>query len=141
MLNLDVISPEKVAYSDKIKQITVPGADGLLTILPKHTPLFVKLIEGELKIIPVNGKPFYMVIGGGFLEVKRDNVSILVTRAVHQEELDEKEILKAKKQAEEALKEAVSEEERLAATTLLRSHLMDLKVSRRRKPTHPANHA
>lgn len=103
-MKLDVISPEKVAYSDKIKQITVPGADGLLTILPKHAPLLVKLIEGELKVASLDGKPFYMAIGGGFLEVKRDNISILVTRAVRQEELDEKEILKAKKQAEKALK-------------------------------------
>lgn len=130
-LQLDVVSPEKIAFSAQVRQVTVPGADGQLTILPNHTSLFAKLTEGELII--VDEKKQHLIIGGGFLEVHQNKVVILVTRAVHQDELDEKEILKAKEQAEKAVSEALSEGERIAATALLHSHLLDLKVLRRRR--------
>lgn len=138
-LNLEVVSPEKVAYSDEVKQVTVPSSTGQLTILPKHTPLFTKLVEGELKVIPEDkGEPIYMAIGGGFLEVYMDSVTILVTRAVHQDELDEKEIIEAKERAEKVLKEKPSPEEYQAARTLLRSRLVDLRILRRRRHRRPS---
>lgn len=133
MIQLSVISPQRVAYSAEIVQVTVPGADGQLTILPQHTPLFAQLVEGELKVIPKEDEPLYMAIGGGFIEVLNDKVNILVTRAVHETELNEEEIRKAKEQAEQVLKQAPSIEERRAATALLHSRLTDLKVLRRRR--------
>lgn len=132
-MNLDIITPEKTAYSQAIAKITVPGADGQLTILPNHTPLFVKLIEGELKVTEAESKnEFFMAIGGGFLEVNKNKIILLVTRAVKEDELNEKEILRAKEQAEKILKQAVSNDERQAAAALLHSRLLDLKILGRR---------
>lgn len=134
MLHLEVVSPERVAYSEEVKQLTVPSATGQLTILPNHTSLFAQLVEGELKVIPrERNEPIYMAIGGGFLEVYQNRVTILVTRAVHQDELDEKEILEAKARAEQVLKEKPSPEEYQAARALLRSHLVNLKILHRRR--------
>lgn len=133
-MQLEVVAPEGVAYSEKVRQVTVPSATGQLTILSQHASLFAKLVEGELKVLPKDeNEPIYMAIGGGFLEVHRNRVTILVTRAVHQEELDEKEILEAKERAERVLKEKPSPEEYQVAKSLLRSRLVDLKILRRRR--------
>ena len=132
VLKLEVISPERIAYTQEVIQITVPSAMGQLTILPNHAPLFSMLVEGELKIIPQSERtPIYMAIGGGFLEVHNNKAVVLVTRAVHQDELDEAEILQAKKRAEEILKSKPSPEEYQAARALLRSKLVDLKIINR----------
>lgn len=134
---LEVVSPERVAYSEEVRQVTVLSRTGQLTILPNHTSLFAQLVEGELKVTPQDkSEPIYMAIGGGFLEVHQNRVTILVTRAVRQDELDEKEILEAKARAEQVLKEKPSPEEYQAARTLLRSHLVDLKILHRRTRRH-----
>lgn len=132
-MNLTVVSPTKTAYTGRIEKVTVPGADGQLTILPRHASLFAKLAEGELKVTKSEDGVFYMAIGGGFIEVNKNEVTVLVTRAVHEKELNEKEIIAAKKRAEEALKKELSPEEYRETRALLRSRILDLKVLRRRK--------
>ena len=133
-MQLDVVSPQGKAYSEEITKATVPGSDGQLTILPNHTQLFTKLIDGELKIHAKNSKEsLYMAIGGGFLEVIDNKAVVLVTRAVRQDELDEKEITQAIQSAKKLIKEAPSDKDRLAAASLLHARLTDLKVLRRRK--------
>ncbi len=132
MLHLDIITPEKVTFSDSVSSVVVPGADGIMEILPRHVALFSQLIDGEVKIKKTTGTD-YLAIGGGFIEVKNDTVTILVTRAVYAEELQEQEIIRAKEAAEKALKEGVSEGERVAAQQLFRRSLVDMQVLRRRK--------
>ena len=132
MLHLDIITPEKVTFSDSVSSVVVPGADGIMEILPRHVALFSQLIDGEVKIKKTTGTD-YLAIGGGFIEVKNDTVTILVTRAVYAEELQEQEIIRAKEAAEKALKEGVSEGERVAAQQLFRRSFVDMQVLRRRK--------
>jgi F-type H+-transporting ATPase subunit epsilon len=132
-MQLDVVSPQGKAYSEEIAKVSVPGADGQLTILPDHTSLFAKLVDGELKITAIKKEEIiYMAIGGGFIEVKDNNIVVLVTRAVHQDELDEKEISEAIKKAERLIKEAPTDKDRQAAASLLHARLTDLKIIRRR---------
>ena len=132
MLSLSIVTPEKIAFEGEINQVTVPGADGQLTILSKHASLFSQLIEGELQIV-INNKPTYMAIGGGFVEVHNNKVVLMVTRAIKEDELNEKEILNAKARAEEILKQKLEPQEYLQTHALLRSHLAELKLLRRRR--------
>ena len=136
MLKLSVVTPEQVAYEGEIRQVTVPGADGQLTILSKHTSLFSQLIEGEVKIV-AEKKPLYMAIGGGFVEVNKNKVVLMVTRAIKEDELNEKEILKAKSRAEEILKQKLDPKEYQEVHALLRSHLVGLKVLQRMRQRQP----
>ncbi len=129
---LEIITPEQVAYTNQAECVTVPSTMGQLGILPKHIPLFAQLIEGELKI--KTGKDeLFLAIGGGFLEVTKEKVMILVTRAVKFEELNEAQILVAKKRAEEALSQKIPESEVATAQSMLRQSLVDLKIMRKRK--------
>ncbi|NCN58787.1 ATP synthase F1 subunit epsilon [Candidatus Microgenomates bacterium] len=141
MLSLSIVTPEKIAFEGEIKQVTVPGADGQLTILSKHASLFAQLIEGELQIM-VSNKPIYMAIGGGFVEVHKDKMVLMVTRAIKEDELNEKEILKAKARAEEILKDKLDPQEYQQTHALLRAHLVDLRVlkhSRNRRSAKTQN--
>ncbi len=130
---LEIITPDRIAFSEAVEMVSVPSVTGTLGILPGHQPLFTKLIAGELEI-KQKGSQTLFSLGGGFMEVTGEKVSIVVTRAVGAEELDEQKILKAKEEAEEALKNPPSPEQAIATQAMLRSILVDLKVVRRHRP-------
>lgn len=130
--HLDIITPEKIAYSDEVEMITAPSASGEIGILPHHVPLFTKLVEGEVKI-QKKGEASYLAIGGGFLEVVPNKVVILVTAALHAHEINEQEVQAAKKRAEEMLKLKPTGAEFLQAQAIFRQSEIALKVLKRRK--------
>lgn len=132
---LDIVTPERLVYSEQVEQVSAPSTDGQITILPHHVPIFSSLTDGEIAIRR-NGEDTFLAIGGGFVEVTPTKTVILVTRAAHADELDEAAILKAKKEAEEVLARGASGESLTAARALLRSTLVDLKVVRRRRRPH-----
>lgn len=133
---LEIITPDRIAYTDEVEMVVAPSVLGTIGILPRHIPLFAQLNEGELKIKKGTDE-IYLVIGGGYIEVTKSKVSILVTRAIHARELNEQEILKAKREAEEALKRKPTGQELTSAQALFRQSLIDLRLLRRRKlPIH-----
>lgn len=129
---LEIITPEKVAFSDQVSLLTAVSASGVIGILPHHVPLFSRLIEGELKITKGSEESF-LAIGGGFIEVTPQKVVVLVTSAFQADELDEKEILEAKKRAEQALIEKPTGQELKEAQVLLRRSNVSLKVLQHKK--------
>lgn len=132
LLSLEIITPERIAYNDgEINLVNVPSTDGEIGILPNHTPLFAKLAEGEVKV-EKDKEEFFLAIGGGFIEVFNNKVTILVTRAVHAQELNEKEVLEAQKRAAELLKQKPTGSAFLEAQSLYRRALVDMKVLRRK---------
>ena len=130
--SLDIVTPERLAFTQDVELVTVPSTDGEITILPHHIPLFASLTEGEVRL-HYEGEDYFLSIGGGFIEVTPTKITILVTRAYKAEELNEKAILKAKQEAEEALKRGGTPQDIQAAYALLRSSLVDLRVLRRRR--------
>lgn len=133
---LEIITPEKIAFTDTVEMVMVPSIMGTLGILPKHVPLFAQLMEGELKIKKAH-EEYFLSIGGGFIQVMKEKVIILVTRAVHAHELDEQEILKARQSAKDALLQKPSGEAYISAAALYRQSLVDLRILARRKKGLP----
>lgn len=132
-LSLEIITPEKIAFVDgAVKSVNVPSVDGYLGILPSHAPLFAQLTEGELKIEKEKDQ-FFLAIGGGFIQVNNDKVIILVTRALKESELSEKEAIAAQERAKELLKEKPKGQALYEAQTLYRRALVDLKLLKRRR--------
>ena len=129
---IEIVTPERIAYTDRVTYVSVPSALGTLGILPKHAPLVAQLIEGEVKI-KKNSDEVYLAIGGGYIEVTKDKVMILVTRALHADELNEQEILRAQKEAETALQQKPTPETFISAQALLRQSLVDLKLLNRKR--------
>lgn len=133
-LKLQIITPKKIVLQDEVSSISVSSSTGEITILHNHAPLFSLLIEGVVKIKKENQESFYS-IGGGYLETTGKEANILVSRAYHQDEIDEEAVKKAKENAEKLLKESKTKEERHEAIATLRRSLIDLKVLRFKRKT------
>ncbi len=129
---LEIISPERIAYSDNVEMLVAPSVLGAVGILHGHIPLFTRLVEGEVKITK-NGENSYLAIGGGFLEVTPEKSIILVTSVYHAEEINEQEVIEAKKRAEEALASKPTGMALLEAQSLFRRSIIAMKVMRRKR--------
>ena len=77
-MNISVLSPEREIYSGKISSVKVPGIDGQFEVLDNHAPLVSALSEGEVRMILADGKKESFNIESGFIEVLRNEVSLLV---------------------------------------------------------------
>jgi len=132
-IHLEIITPERVVYSDDVDSVMAPGIEGELGILPHHTPLFTQIKPGEIKI-KKRGEEFFLAVTGGFLDVApQSKVTILADYAIRSEEIEIARAEEAKKRAEELMREKKSEQEFIFAEAELRKALLELKVAHRRK--------
>ena len=105
-LHVDVVSAEEQIFSGEAKFVALPGESGELGILPKHTPLITRIKPGAVRIELTDGSEEFVFVAGGILEVQPNRVTVLADTAIRGKDLDEAKALEAKKQAEEALRNA-----------------------------------
>ncbi|MFT7588997.1 MAG: F-type H+-transporting ATPase subunit epsilon [Limisphaerales bacterium] len=79
-MQIDILTPEGNIYSGEGESIQLPGVDGLFEVLNNHAPLISALKEGRLRIL-AEGSETAFIVKGGFVEVLRNNVSVLVEGA------------------------------------------------------------
>jgi F-type H+-transporting ATPase subunit epsilon len=99
---LRVVSVERSLFEGDVDFIVANGADGELGILPRHAPLMTILKPGALKITH-DGKEELIFVGGGFLEVLPDRVTVLADVAEHADEISIEQAEAARKRAQERL--------------------------------------
>jgi len=87
-LKLSVTTPEGLVHQGEARKVIVPALDGELGILSRHAPLIAMLGVGELRVTPAAGGESYFFIAGGFLQVLKDRVVVLATRAEPQAAID-----------------------------------------------------
>jgi F-type H+-transporting ATPase subunit epsilon len=134
-MHLDILTPEKIVYSQEIEELTAPTPQGEITILPEHIALITRVSEGEM-IIKEKGKLHYLAVTGGFLQVQGGTVTILADYAVRSDEINTQKVLEAKKRAEEALtknREGMSERDFAVAQSEMRRAILELKISTKRR--------
>ena len=109
-LHVDVVSAEALIFSGEAKFVALPGEDGELGILPRHTPLITRIKPGAVRIERAdNGEEEFVFVAGGILEVQPGTVTVLADTAIRGHDLDEAKAVEAKKQAEEAMRDAKSD--------------------------------
>ncbi|MFA5055140.1 MAG: F0F1 ATP synthase subunit epsilon [Dehalococcoidia bacterium] len=137
-LKFEIVTAERVVYSEEVDMVIAPGVQGELGILPSHAPLLTTLKPGML-MVRCGGEEVAMFVNGGFLEVMQDKVIVLADVAERAEEIDVAKAEEAKRQAEESLRKSASSVDIAAAEAALRRSLMQLKVAeyRRRKSNRP----
>ena len=101
-IRLDIVTAERMVYSDDVDMVVAPGHEGQLGILPHHTPLMTTLLPGELRI-KKGGEEVSLAISGGFLEVRPDRVVVLADAAERVDEIDVERAEAARKRAKEKL--------------------------------------
>jgi F-type H+-transporting ATPase subunit epsilon len=101
---LRVVSIERSLFEGEVEFIIANGADGELGVLARHAPLMTSLKPGPLRIQEVIGGPEQVIfVGGGFLEVLPDRVTVLADVAEHAEEISIERAEEARKRAQEKL--------------------------------------
>lgn len=78
MLKLKIISPEKIVFNGDVESVLVPGTLGSFEILNDHAPIISSLEVGNVEYGPVDGPKEILAIKGGFVEVKKNEVSLCV---------------------------------------------------------------
>lgn len=101
-IHLDIVTPEKKAFSDDVENVYLPGADGEMGILPQHAGLVTALQAGELRYLH-QGQVVTMAVGSGFAEITQEKVIVLTDMALGEAEIDEEETEKAIERAKESL--------------------------------------
>ncbi len=138
-IRLDIVTAERVVYSEDVDIVVAPGIEGEMGILPHHAPLMTALQPGELRVRK-EGEEFSMAVSGGFLEVRPDRVIVLADAAERAEEIDLARAEEAKSRAQERLGQRAPETDMARAEADLRRALTRLKVAekvvRRRRPEY-----
>jgi F-type H+-transporting ATPase subunit epsilon len=135
-LRVQIVTAEReVLAEDDVDMVVAPGAEGVLGILPRHAPLLTTRHPGVVRI-KRGGSEEAMSVGGGFLQVARDQVLILADTAERAEEVDEARAEEARRRARDTLAEAVVSGQRLqaeAARVALRREEARIQVARRHR--------
>ena len=101
-IQLEVITPEKLALRESADEVTIPAVGGELGILPDHAPLISQVQTGVLSY-RVGSEKKQLLVSGGFAEVLPDKVSILADVAEKPEEIDAERARKSRDRAEKRL--------------------------------------
>ena len=125
---LELVTAERMVYSDDVNIVIAWGLEGQLAILPHHAPLMTMLQPGEL-IIKKDNEETYMAVSGGFLEVRPDKVIVLADACERAEEIDLARAEEAKRRAGEIMEAPSPETDSAAAEAALRRSLVRLKVA------------
>lgn len=135
-IRLDIVSAERVVYSEEVDVVVAPGIEGQLGILPHHAPLMTTLQVGELWVRK-GGEEFSLAISGGFLEVRPDRIIVLADTAERAEEIDIARAEEAKRRAQEQLGQYPPAVDAARAEVALRRSLARLKVAAKRRKRKP----
>jgi F-type H+-transporting ATPase subunit epsilon len=108
MLKLEIVTPEKKVIDTEADSVTVPTASGGAGILPSHAPLVSALRPGILTYSN-RGTTERVAIGGGFLEVSNDRVSVLADSADLADDINTDAARLQREEAERAIAAAATQ--------------------------------
>jgi F-type H+-transporting ATPase subunit epsilon len=83
-----VVSVERSLFEGDADFVKCRSLDGELGILPHHSPLLAVLAPGEVRIDKTGGGSELIFVGGGFLEVLPERLTILADVAEHASEIN-----------------------------------------------------
>jgi F-type H+-transporting ATPase subunit epsilon len=135
-LKFEIVTAERVVYSDEVDIVIAPGIQGEMAVLPHHAPLLTMLQTGELRVRK-EGEEISMFVSGGFLEVRPDKVTVLADIVERAEEIDIARAEEAKQRAEDGLKTRAPEVDMARAEATLRRSLMRIKIAEKRRKRRP----
>ena len=101
-LQLLIYTPEGKKFDDEVDFVQVHTSDSYLGILPEHAPLISDVIISKL-LVRKNGVDEAFAVGEGVLNVKHNEVKLVVSSLESASEIDVDRALAAKQRAEERL--------------------------------------
>ena len=134
-LRLEILTIERKLFDGEVNMVIAPGAEGVLGILPRHTPLLTALTYGELQVKKEGAEDQFFAIGGGFMEVQPDHVIVMADAAERAEEIDVDRAEAARRRAEKFLEKAKTDTsvDLASAEAALRRSITRIKAAQRRR--------
>lgn len=109
--HLQIISPEKKLFDERILSINLKTKSGEITILAKHIPMISLIETGKINIKKENGENLDFYLHGGSIEIREDGeVVLLVDEILNIEDLDLKDVEEKLKVLKEAAEIAMKNE-------------------------------
>jgi F-type H+-transporting ATPase subunit epsilon len=131
-IELIVVTPERQLLQETVVEVTIPGLDGALGILPGHAPLITELGIGELSYRTATSRqPISLAVIRGFAEVLPDRVTLLAETAERAEEIDLARAEAAKARAEKRLASNDTNIDWDRATVTLSRAIIRIQVARK----------
>lgn len=132
MLKLKIISPEKTVLEADCTYVTLPSADGQITVYPHHAPIYTLVSNGEV-IAHTDKGVISLGVGSGFANITQTSVTLLANFGVLSDEIDEARANAAKERAEQLIKERRSDQDFAIAELELSRSLLELKLANKRR--------
>jgi F-type H+-transporting ATPase subunit epsilon len=131
-IELIVVTPERQLLQEPVVEVTIPGLDGALGVLPGHAPLMTELGNGELSYRQgTTSQPVSLAVLRGFAEVLGNRVTVLAETAERAEEIDLARAEAAKARAEKRLASTDSNIDWDRATVALERAVIRIQVAKK----------
>jgi F-type H+-transporting ATPase subunit epsilon len=108
-LLLEIVTPEKLAYSGSVDEVTCPGSEGEFGVLRGHASLLSAIKFGELSYLK-DGKRVSYAVNTGYAEVTGSKVTVLVETAERADQIDLERARRAKEVAEQKMAKFAKED-------------------------------
>jgi len=118
-MEVNIVAPDKIVFSEKnAKLVTLPGMEGNLGIMDKHSPIITFLRPGLIKIDGESNSSFF--ITGGVIDFQDDKLNILTDLVFNTNEINSDVVNKLKSEAEKKLKnDNLSDKDIFISNTLI----------------------
>ena len=113
----ELVTPERMALSEDVGQVVVPGVEGDFTVLAGHAPVISALRPGIIDVTLPDARKTRIFVKGGFAEIDADRLTVLAERALDVETMDAGTIAAELESAEADLASATDDAGRLAAAS------------------------
>ena len=103
-IEVSIVTPDGPVYEAEVEMVSTKAVSGELGILPGHVPMVAPLAIGAVRLKKGDTTDL-VAVSGGFLEIRPEKVTILAQAAERADEIDLDRAIRAKRRAEERLKE------------------------------------
>ena len=136
-LTLEMVTPEKVAWSAPADFVVLPAAEGEMGVLPGHQSFLVQLGAGEVRV--TEGKEIKrFAVSGGFAEIKQNVISLFAETAETAEQIDAERAKQALEKAKaENAKPGLDSMQMAEIEAAIRRAQVRLRVARHGKSVPP----
>lgn len=135
-MQFKIITPMRTALEAEVTSIHLPATTGEMEVLPGHASIITSVANGELTYICPGQAPQSLFVGGGFLQVDKDDVLLVTDTALTVDEIDTSSIEKALERAQAAFRDSASvldreEQAKLEAAISKQLAMLDFRKKRR----------
>jgi len=137
-IKLEIVTVERMLYSDDVDMVIAPGTEGVMGILPNHAALLTALNYGELIVRKKGEDDQSFAIGGGFMEVLPNKVTVLADVAEHADDINIQRAQQARDRAKNLIESGnLSMDDMVRAEAAIRRALVRIKVAQKRRKQRP----